>query len=284
MKTKIVVIVGPTTVGKSDFAVKYALENNGEIISADSRQVYNGLDIGTGKITKEEMRGVKHYLLDVAKPEEVFNVERFRELASRAIEEIKSRNKLPIICGGTGFYIDSLVSNISYPDVPHNRDLRKELENKNAHELFDILNKLDSSYAQKLNNSEKNNRQRLIRSIEIAKSIGKIPEINKTDSPYEVKWIGLNLPFPELKERIHNRLINRLENGMIEECINLNKDGMSYERMEELGLEYRYISRFLNGKMKKEEMIKELESEICKYAKRQLVWFKRNKKIMWIRP
>jgi tRNA dimethylallyltransferase len=284
MKTKIVVIVGPTAVGKSDFAVKYALENNGEIISADSRQVYKGLDIGTGKITKEEMEGVKHHLLDIAEPNEIFNVEKFRELASKAIEEISSRNKLPIICGGTGFYIDSLVSNISYPDVPHNRDLRKEFENKTADELLEILNKLDSEYVNRLNNSERNNKQRLIRSIEIAKSIGKIPEINKIDSPYEVKWIGLNLPFPELKERIHNRLINRLENGMIEECMNLNKDGMSYERMEELGLEYRYISRFLNGKMKKEEMIKELESEICKYAKRQLVWFKRNKKIMWIRP
>lgn len=282
MKTKIVVIVGPTAVGKSDFAVKYALENNGEIISADSRQVYKGLDIGTGKITEKEMEGIRHHLLDVAEPNEVFNVERFRELASKAIEEIKSRNKLPIICGGTGFYIDSLINNVAYPDVPHDRDLRKEFESKTADELLKILNKLDSEYVNRLNNSERNNKQRLIRSIEIAKSIGKIPEINKTDSPYEVKWIGLNLPLTELRERIHDRLVKRLENGMIEECINLNKNGMTYERMEELGLEYRYISRFLNGKINKEEMIKELESEIFKYAKRQLVWFRRNKDIEWI--
>lgn len=282
MKTKIVVIVGPTAVGKSDFAVKYALENNGEIISADSRQVYKGLDIGTGKITQDEMKGVKHYLLDVAEPNEVFNVEKFRELASKAIAEISSKGKLPIICGGTGFYIDSLINNVIYPDVPHDRDLRNELENKDANELLEILGKLDSEFVNKLNNSEKNNKQRLIRSIEIAKSIGKIPEINKTDSPYEVKWIGLNLPLTELKERIHNRLIRRLESGMVEEVIDLHKHGMSYERMEELGLEYRYISRFLNRKINKEEMIKELESEIFKYAKRQLVWFMRNKDIEWI--
>lgn len=282
MKTKIVVIVGPTAVGKSDFAVRYALENNGEIISADSRQVYKGLDIGTGKITKDEMKGVKHHLLDVAEPNEIFNVEKFRELASKAIEEMKSRNKLPIICGGTGFYIDSLVKNITYPDVPHDRDLRNELESKNAEELLEILNKLDSEYVNKLNNSEKNNKQRLIRSIEIAKSVGKIPAIDKVESPYDVKWIGLNSPLPRLKERIHNRLIRRLESGMINEVIDLHNNGMKFERMEELGLEYRYISRFLNGRMNEEEMIKELESEIFKYAKRQLVWFKRNKDIEWI--
>lgn len=282
MKTKIVAIVGPTAVGKSDFAVKYAIENNGEIVSADSRQVYKGLNIGTGKITKDEMMGIPHHLLDVCEPNEVFNVEKYRELASEAIREIESRGKLPIICGGTGFYIDSLINNISYPDVPHDRDLRKELEGRSASKLLEILGKLDSVYVSKLNNSEKNNKQRLIRSIEIAKSVGNIPEINRDNSPYEVKWIGLNLPLTELRERIHNRLIKRLENGMIEECESLYKDGMTYERMEELGLEYRYVSRFLNGKMKKEEMIKELESEIVKYAKRQLVWFKRNKDIEWI--
>ncbi len=282
MKTKIVAIVGPTAVGKSDFAVKYALENSGEIISADSRQVYKGLDIGTGKISKKEMSGVRHYLLDACDPQENFNVEKYRELATKAIEEIKDRNKLPIICGGTGFYIDSLINNVAYPDVPHNRDLREEIKDKKAEELFEILNKLDTVYAQKLNNSDRNNRQRLIRSIEIAKSIGKIPKIHIEDSPYDVKWIGLNIPFDELRNRIHNRLIKRLDKGMIEEVENLHKNGLTFERMEELGLEYRYISRFLTGKINKEEMIKMLESEICKYAKRQLVWFKRNKKIEWI--
>jgi tRNA dimethylallyltransferase len=173
---------------------------------------------------------------------------------------------------------------VTYPDVPHNRNLREELKDKKSEELFEILNNLDPVYAQNLNNSERNNRQRLIRSIEIAKSIGRIPKININDSLYDVKWIGLNLPFPELKNRIHERLIKRLNTGMIEEIESLHKNGLTFERMEDLGLEYRYISRFLTGKINKDEMIKMLESEICKYAKRQLVWFKKNKEIEWINP
>jgi tRNA dimethylallyltransferase len=129
MKKRIVVIVGPTAVGKSDYAVDYAIKNNGEIISADSRQVYKGMDIGTGKITQIEMKGIKHYLLDVADPKEQFNVNTFKILAEKAIDDISSRKKLPIICGGTGFYIDAVVNNISYPDVPHNNILSKNLIN-----------------------------------------------------------------------------------------------------------------------------------------------------------
>ncbi|MDO8430670.1 MAG: tRNA (adenosine(37)-N6)-dimethylallyltransferase MiaA, partial [Candidatus Taylorbacteria bacterium] len=167
MKIKVVVIQGPTAVGKSDYAVKYAVEHNGEVISADSRQVYKGLDIGTGKITKEEMRGVPHYLLDIVDPSEKFNVEKYKVLAQKAIEDIHNRGKLPIICGGTGFYIDAVINNIIYPNVPHNEKLRDELENKNSFELFEILNKLDPAFATSLNNSEKNNTHRLIRHIEI---------------------------------------------------------------------------------------------------------------------
>jgi tRNA dimethylallyltransferase len=281
MKKRIVVIVGPTAVGKSDYAVDYAIKNNGEIISADSRQVYKGMDIGTGKITQIEMKGIKHYLLDVADPKEQFNVNTFKILAEKAIDDISSRKKLPIICGGTGFYIDAVVNNISYPDVPHNKILRKNLINKNISELFEILNNLDSNFANSLNNSEKNNKQRLIRSIEIATALGKIPKPDK-NSPYNVTWIGLNSPFPKLKERIHKRLIKRIEEGMIKEVENLHKDGLSWERMDALGLEYRYVSRFLRKLITKEEMIKKLEIEICHYAKRQMVWFKRNKEIKWI--
>ncbi len=281
-KIKLIAIVGPTAVGKSDFAVEYAQKNNGEIISADSRQVYKGLDIGTGKIKDFEMKGIKHYLLDVLDPKEKFTVENYRVEAKKAIEEIILRNKLPIICGGTGFYIDSLINDIEYPDVKHNDKLREELENKNSEELFEILKSLDEKYANSLNNSEKNNRQRLIRSIEIAKSLGHIPEIKKNESQYDVMWIGLNYPFDKLKERIRIRLLNRLNEGMIEEVKKLHDNGLSWERMEELGLEYRYISRYLNKKISKEEMIEKLFLEICKYAKRQNVWFKRNKNINWI--
>ncbi|MFA6446236.1 MAG: tRNA (adenosine(37)-N6)-dimethylallyltransferase MiaA [Candidatus Paceibacterota bacterium] len=282
MKTKIVVIVGPTAVGKSDFAVKYALENDGEIISADSRQVYKNLDIGTGKITVEEMRGIPHHLLSIVDANEIFNVDKFCIYAKKAIENISSRGKLPIICGGTGFYIDSLANNTIYPDVKHNTELRDELKNKTPAELINILNDLDTEYVHNLNNSEKNNKQRLIRSIEIAKELGKVPGILKNDAQYDIKWIGLQLPFPELKERIHARLIKRIDGGMLEEAERLHINGLSYERMEDLGLEYRYLSRYLQYSITKDEMIEQLESEICKYAKRQMVWFKRNKEIEWI--
>ncbi len=275
MKIKIVAIVGPTAVGKSDFAVEYALKHNGEIISADSRQVYKGLDIGTGKITKEEMKGVPHHLLDVADPNDSFNVGKFKELAEKAIADISSRGKLPIICGGTGFYINSVVNNITYPDVPHNEKLREKLGNKTALELFDKLKKLDADYALSLNNSEQNNPQRLIRSIEIATALGKVPKVVENESHYEITWIKLELPLDELKHRIHTRLLKRLESGMIEEIKNLHKGGLSWERMEELGLEYRYVARFLQGSITKGKMIEQLQNEIWHYAKRQILWFKK---------
>lgn len=277
MRIKVVAIVGPTTVGKSDFAVNYAILNNGEIISADSRQVYIGLDIGTGKITKEEMKGVPHHMLDIISPKENFNVAMYKEMAEKVIEDIHNRGKLPIICGGTGFYIDALLNDITYPNVPHNEKLREELDTKSSIELFEILKSLDEEYANNLNNSERNNNFRLIRSIEIIKELGKIPEIKKNESKYEIEWIKLSLPNTELRERIHNRLIKRIGIGMIDEVKNLYENGLSYERMEELGLEYRYISRYLRGLISKEEMIFKLETEIWRYAKRQILWFSRIK-------
>ncbi len=277
MKTKVVVITGPTAVGKSDYAVDYAIKNNGEVISADSRQVYIGLDIGTGKITKQEMRGIPHHLLDVVSPTEKFNVEKYKVLAQKMIAEISARGKLPIICGGTGFYIDAVVKNISYPHVPHDEKLLEELYSKNVDELYQTLKSLDPEYAKGLNNSEQNNTHRLVRSIEIAKALGKIPKVEKLESPYEVEWIILDLPKEELRERIDKRLIKRLENGIIEEVENLHKNALSWDRMEELGLEYRYISRFLRGLITKDEMIEQLKNKIWHYAKSQIAWFKRGK-------
>ncbi len=282
MKIKIVVITGPTATGKSDFAVEYALKHNGEVISADSRQVYKGMDIGTGKITIEEMKGVPHHLLDVADPSEQFNVGQYKKLAQEAIEDISSRGKLPIICGGTGFYIDAVVNNISYPDVPHDKELREGLEKMTTEELFTKLATLDKEFAISLNNSEINNRQRLVRLIEIATALGNIPKVTKNQSDYDVTWIGLNYPYEKLKERIHIRLLKRVDAGMIEEIERLHKEGLSWEKLDGFGLEYRYISRFLREMITKEEMLKLLEIEICHYAKRQMVWFKRNKEIEWV--
>ena len=275
MKIKIVVIVGPTAVGKSDYAVKYAIQNNGEVISADSRQVYKGLDIGTGKITKEEMCGIPHHVLDVCDPKEQFNVDLYKNLAQKAILDISNRGKLPIICGGTGFYIDALIKDISYPHVEHNIPLRKSLYGKEATELFDILKGLDKKYAETLNNSEKNNTHRLIRSIEIVTELGNMPEIKEEKTKYNITWINLNLPKDELRERINTRLIKRIENGMIDEVKELHKNGLSWKRMDDLGLEYRYISKYLQEKISMDEMIEKLKNEIWHYAKRQILWFKK---------
>lgn len=275
MKIKLVVIVGPTAVGKSDYAVKYAKKHNGEVISADSRQVYAGLDIGTGKITKKEMKGVRHHLLDVADPKKQFTVGKFKELAEKAIKDISSRGKLPIICGGTGFYIDAVVKNIEYPDVPPHKSLRKKLALQTPDELFRHLRKLDSAFALSLNNSEKNNPHRLIRSIEIATALGKVPPLQKRALPYSVTWIKLTAPKEELQKRINIRLLKRIKQGMIKEVENLHKNGLPWKRMEALGLEYRFISRYLRGLISKKEMIKLLQTEIWHYAKRQLLWFKK---------
>jgi tRNA dimethylallyltransferase len=275
---KILVIVGPTATGKSDLAVQMAKKINGEIISADSRQVYKGLDIGTGKIKESEMQGIKHYLLDVADPKKQFSVVKYVELAEKAIEEIFSKNKLPIIVGGTGFYIQALVDGIILPDVSPNKDLRKELNKKTSEELFEMLKKLDLQRAEKI---DPKNSRRLIRAIEIASALGKVPAIKKSQKKYEVEFIGLTASPENLKERIKNRLDKRIEEGMIDEVKDLHTRGLSWKRMNELGLEYRYIAQFLQGKMTEAQMKEKLATEIWRYAKRQITWFKNDKRIDW---
>ena len=177
MKPKIIVVLGQTVTGKSDLAVKVAKKINGEIISADSRQVYKGLDIGTGKITQKEMKGVPHHLLDVANPKRRFTVAQYQKLTISAIAEIVRRDKTPIICGGTGFYIDAITKGVVFPEVPPNLKLRKQLNTKSAIALFEVLKKLDPVRAK---NIDPKNKVRLIRAIEIAKSLGKVPKIKET--------------------------------------------------------------------------------------------------------
>ena len=286
-KPKIIVILGQTATGKSDLAVKIAKKIGGEIISADSRQVYKGLDLGTGKITKKEMQGVLHHLLDVANPKKRFSVAQYKKLADKKIKEIIKRGKVPIICGGTGFYIDAVVKNITFPEVPPNEKLRKVLNKKTAQELFEMLKKLDKTRA---NNIDKNNKVRLIRAIEIAQKLDKVPKLQgATNSamaefvaPYEFIKIGLFLPTDILKKKIEKRLLARIKIGMIKEIEKLHRQGLSWKRMEELGLEYRYTALYLQKKITKQEMIEKLNFEIYKYAKRQMTYFKRDKEIKWI--
>ena len=283
-KPKIIVILGQTSTGKSDFAVEIAKKVNGEIISADSRQVYRGMDLGTGKITKKEMSGVPHYLIDVVSPSKTFSVSDFQKKALKKIKEISNKGKVPIICGGTGFYIDTLINETLFPTVPPNKKLREELSKKTVSDLFEILKKLDKKRAE---NIDANNSIRLIRAIEIATSLGKVPELKKEsaeNSRFEVLKIGLTLSPEVLKVRIKNRLLARIKKGILREIENLHKNGISWKRMNDLGLEYRYGTLYLQGKIKKEEMIEKLNTEIWHFAKRQNTWFKRDKSIIWINP
>lgn len=279
-KPKIIIVLGQTATGKSDFAVQLAKKVGGEIISADSRQVYKGMDLGTGKITKKEMLGVPHYLLDVAYPKKVFSVSDFKKLADKKIEDIFARGKTPIICGGTGFYIDAVVDGVILPEVAPNIKLRKILEKKSAEKLFEMLKKLDPGRAK---NIDVKNKVRLIRAIEIAKALGKVPKI-KSQTKYEVLKIGLTLPDEILKDKIKTRLLTRIKKGMLREIKKLHEDGVSWKRMEMLGLEYRYGALYLQGKLTKQEMIEKLNTEIWHYAKRQKTWFKRDKNTIWIDP
>lgn len=275
---QIIVILGPTATGKSDLAVQIANKLNGEIISADSRQVYKGLDIGTGKITKREMKGVPHHMLNVISPKKVFSVSEWQKQAQKNIEEIISRGHVPIIVGGTGFYIQSIVDGIVLPEVPPNQNLRKNLEDKSADELLKILQKLDPKRAKTV---DQKNPVRLIRAIEIATTLGKVPKIKKKQNQNEFIQIGLTADSEILKKRIHTRLLKRLKQGMIAEAKNLHLNGLSYKRMRNLGLEYRYLADYLENKITKVELIENLDREIYQYAKRQMTWFKRDKNIHW---
>lgn len=277
MKPKILVVLGPTSTGKSDLAVELARKFNGEVISADSRQVYKGMDLGTGKITKEEMRGIPHHMLDIVKPNSVFNVSKYKIKAQKIIADILKRGKLPIVCGGTGFYIEAVVNNTTLPDVLPNPELRKKLTPKTCEQLMIILKKLDPDISKSIDSK---NKVKIIRAIEIAKALGKVPAI-KSEPLYDARQIGLIAPNKVLKDRIFIRLKRRMIGGMLSEAKRLHKQGISWKRMEELGLEYRYMSRHLSGQITLEQMITELNSKIWQYARRQKTWFRRNKNIKW---
>lgn len=280
-KPSVLVVAGPTASGKSDIAVELARELDGEVISADSRQVYEGLDIGTGKITEKEKKGIPHHLLDVADPRfETFSAGDFTEQGREAISAIVSRGKLPIIAGGTGFYIDALVGRITLPNVLPNRALRDELEAKTAEELYEMLKKKDFYRAQQL---DPNNKVRLIRALEIISVHGHVPAM-RGEEPYSVCWVGIDWPDEELKERIAKRLKKRMRAGMVAEALDLYTRGLTYAQMEDLGLEYRSLARYLQHQISREEMVDELESEIWRYVKRQRTYWKKNEDIKWFKP
>ncbi len=274
---KILIIVGPTSSGKTSLSIKLAKQFNGEVISADSRQVYKGMDLGTGKVTKKEMQGIKHYLLDMVSPQTDYNAAKFVRSAQLAIKKIQKKGKLPIICGGTMFWIDALLYGLP-KTVKSDLKLRKKLDKLSAEELFKKLKLLDSARAK---NIDKNNKRRLIRALEIVMLTGQpVPKLNK-QSRYDALKIGVKRDKQELKKLIHDRLLVRLKQGMIAEVKSLHEQGVSWRKLDDFGLEYRYISRYLRMELNKEEMIEQLEFAINHYAKRQMTWFKRDKEIIW---
>lgn len=277
-KPKIIAIVGPTASGKTSLSIFLAQKLGGEVISADSRQVYRGLDIGTGKVTKTEMAGVPHHLLDVISPKKQFTVDDFVRLATKAYANVLQNNSIALIVGGTGLYVDTFLGRMSYPEVPPNPKLRAQLEKKNAAQLFALLQKLDPRRAA---NIEKENPRRLVRAIEIAKAIGQSP-LPTLEQKYDVLWLGINPPQETLYKNIHTRLLDRITQGMVVEAQKLHTNGLSYKRMDALGLEYRSLSQLLQNKVSKEEFVTGLERAIQHYAKRQIRWFKRNKEIHWV--
>lgn len=297
VRLQTIVIVGPTASGKSALAVRLAKKFNGEVISADSRQVYRGLNIGTGKVpgkwisqnvaTNQRSYGscnifvykkIPHYCIDFVPPKKIFTVAEYKKCAEQAISDISGRGKIPILVGGTGFWIDAVVYDLDLPAVAPNQKLRKRLGKKSAAELLKILKRLDPERAQTI---EQKNPRRLIRAIEIAKELGRVPAIKKYAS-YQVLWIGWRPSESVLRKKIHARLLKRLKAGMIEEARRLRARGLSWKRFYELGLEYKFLADYLRGKITKKELVSGLEAAINGYARRQETWFKRNPEIHWI--
>ena len=278
-KPKVIAIVGPTASGKTSLSISLAKTFNGEVVSSDSRQVYKGLDLGTGKVTHAEMSGVPHHLLDIKNATDVYTASDFKTDAEKSLRDITARGKLPIVAGGTFFYLDVLMGKMSTPSVAPDPELRSILETKTTHELYEALLAKDPIRAESI---DRENPRRLIRALEIVEAVGTVPKVTKSESPYQWLTLGIDISMDILRERIYQRIIERIEAGMIDEVVALHSHGLTYKRMEDLGLEYRYISRYLQGLLSKDEMITQLNFKIGQFAKRQRMWLKRDKSIVWL--
>jgi tRNA dimethylallyltransferase len=295
-KNKIIVILGPTSSGKSDISIKIAKMFDGEIISADSRQIYRGMDIGTGKVpgslnsSRDAFisEGIRHYMIDIISPRTKYNVAKFKKQSENIIEDILKRNKLPIICGGTGFWIQAIVDNVNFPEVRPDWKLREKIGSYSAGKLFAILKKLDPQRAKKI---DVKNEVRLIRAIEICKSIGKVPQISDTPlrgitrrgTKYKFLQIGIKLSKEQLHKNIEKRIKIRFKEGMIREVSKLHNLGLSWKIIQSFGLAYFWIPLYLKNKLSKIELLEKVYQVEKKYAKRQMTWFKRYKRIKWLK-
>ena len=288
MKPKVIVIVGPTASGKTALSIELAKRINGEIVSCDSMQIYKDMDIGSAKPTLEEMQGIKHYMIDVVKPDERFSVAEYKKQAEKAIEEILSKGKTPIVIGGTGLYADSLIYAIEYPEIEFDQNYRNELEEKaNTQEglikLYNEAKKIDEEAISKISENDK---KRIIRILEIFYSTGKTKtqleiESRRNEVKYDYRVFAIDMNREILYDRINKRVDIMIENGLIQEVENLlNKYDNFPTAMQGLG--YKEVVEYLDGKLTKEEMIEKIKQESRRYAKRQLTWFRKNKQTIWI--
>lgn len=288
MKPKVIVIAGPTASGKTALSIEVAKKINGEIISSDSMQIYKDMDIGTAKVIKEEMQGIKHYLVDFVSPDQRYTVSNFKHDAEIAIEKILSKGKTPIIVGGTGLYINSLIYGIEYPEMNFDEEYREKLmkiaESKEGlKSLYEQAMKIDS---EAMKNISENDKKRIIRVLEIYKATGKNKTENeilsrKNEVKYDYKVFALNMDREILYSRINYRVDKMLEQGLINEVKSLiSKYDKCATSMQAIG--YKEVQEFLNNEINYEDMVEKIKQGSRNYAKRQLTWFRKNKEIIWL--
>lgn len=289
-KDKLIILAGPTASGKTSVSIDLAKRIGGEIISADSMQVYRGMDVGTAKIKADEMQGVKHYLINVLDPTEDFNIVKFQNMVKYSIEEIKRNGHIPILVGGTGFYIQSVIYDIDFDTQDDNGDIRKALEEEydkmGADFMYEKLKKIDSVSAE---NIHKNNKKRIIRAIEYFlinnALISKHNESQrKKDSPYDFRFFVLNPPRDILYDRINQRVDKMVDEGLVEEVKDLKNAGLSSANISMQGIGYKEILEYLDGEITLDEAIDNIKQNTRHMAKRQVTWFKRAKDVIYINP
>lgn len=288
MKKPLIILTGPTAVGKTDLSISFAQEIGGSIISADSMQVYRHMDIGSAKIRPEEKRGIPHYLIDALEPWEEFHVVRFQEMARAAMEEIYAQGRIPIVAGGTGFYIQALLYGIDFTENEQDTSYRQELESlaqeKGAAYLHNMLRQVDVASAEAIH---ANNIKRVIRALEFYHLTGqKISEHNETEkkkeSPYQFCYFVLNDDREKLYERINLRVDKMLQEGLVEEVKSLKEMGCTRDMVAMQGLGYKEILDYLDGKLSLEDAVYQIKRDTRHFAKRQLTWFRRERDVIWL--
>ena len=288
-KPKVIVICGPTASGKTALSIELAKKVNGEIISSDSMQIYKNMNIGTAKPSKEEMQGIPHHLQDFVEPNQRYSVAEFKKDAEIAIETILAKGKTPIVVGGTGLYVDSLIYGIEYQDIELDEKYRNELEQRATNEgllkLYEEAQKIDPQAMEKISPNDK---KRIIRVLEIYKSTGKNKteqeiESRKNGVKYDYRVFAINWDREKLYERINKRVDIMIEQGLIQEVEQLLEKYDEFPTAMQ-GLGYKEVVEYLEGKTSREEMIEKIKMETRRYAKRQITWFKKNKQTIWIGP